>query len=308
LTTPRGVKHDEGAFLKQLNPADFSQISLPSGKPAGFSCTLPERRNPLSSTRSPAKHPVAPNQKTFPPGTLLLREGEAGDEAYFLLSGKVEIFKNVDGKKFVINRVGAGAVVGEMAIIDNQPRMACAATMEPTDALVISREAFAEAFNKAPKLVQYMLQTQVNTLRSLAGGPKQSAPIVDGMQVVISHHPSSEPLDRRIYQAGQRIITQGQPGTSAFLIQSGEVEIWRESASGEKEPLRRIGAGSVFGEMALLEDKPRAASATALEATTVEIVKTMTFEKLVAQSPPIIRAILKSYIGYVHQMRGRAGK
>lgn len=89
-------------------------------------------------------------QKTFTPGTLLVREGETGDAAYLVMSGKVEIFRAVDGKKFVINRVGPGAVIGEMAIIDNKPRMACAVAMEPTECVVITREAFAQAFNNAP--------------------------------------------------------------------------------------------------------------------------------------------------------------
>jgi hypothetical protein len=178
--------------------------------------------------------------------------------------------------------------------------------MEPTGCTVITREAFAQAFNNAPPLVQFVLQTQVNTLRSLAGGPKQSAPVAEGTSVVVSHRPTSELLRRKLYTAGQQIISQGQPGDCAYLIQSGEVEIWRTLPNGEREALRRIGAGAVFGEMALVEKHPRAANATALQATTCEIVPDATFEKLVSQSAPILRAMLKAYISYVHHMRSRS--
>lgn len=244
-------------------------------------------------------------QKTFPPGTLILREGETGDAAYLIMSGKVEIFRAVDGKKFVINRVGPGAVIGEMAIIDNKPRMACAVAMEPTECVVITRDAFAQAFNKAAPLVQYMLQTQINALRSLAGVSDEPAPIVAGTSIARSHRSSNEVMRRKLFPVDKQIINQGDAAENVYLVQEGEVLIYRDDPKGEREIVRVVGPGGVVGDMALIDRKPYDVSATAVKATTCEVLHHSVFDKLLSEAAPILRAMLKSYTVYVQHLRAR---
>ncbi len=68
-----------------------------------------------------------------------------------------------------------------------------------------------------------------------------------------------EHLTLRQYPAGAPIIRQGEPGESVYFIARGEVDIVK-SRGNQQQHLARLGAGSLFGEMALLSDEPRSAS------------------------------------------------
>jgi CRP/FNR family cyclic AMP-dependent transcriptional regulator len=69
------------------------------------------------------------------------------------------------------------------------------------------------------------------------------------------------------YQAGDVIITQGEEGTHLSIIVSGRVEVRRERAGREPIVLDELTPGQFFGEMALLDDRPRTATVVALEDT-----------------------------------------
>jgi eukaryotic-like serine/threonine-protein kinase len=77
-------------------------------------------------------------RRTFQAGTFILREGEEGDAAYIVVSGKCEIQKELPGGPEVLQTVGPGAVFGEMAILDAGPRTASVVAIEDTDVLVVT--------------------------------------------------------------------------------------------------------------------------------------------------------------------------
>lgn len=101
-----------------------------------------------------------------------------------------------------------------------------------------------------------------------------------------------EGLRRLTFQIGEQIFEQDQVGHCAYLIEAGSVEI---STQWGEEPPRRIailGKDELFGEMALIDNKPRSATVTALEETrVVEISKTLVESKL-AKEDPIIQHLL----------------
>ena len=68
-------------------------------------------------------------------------------------------------------------------------------------------------------------------------------------------------LRRLAFRAGERIFAKGDPAKDAFYIESGLVEISRE-LNGRTAVLGLIGAGGIFGEMALIDRQNRAATAT----------------------------------------------
>jgi CRP-like cAMP-binding protein len=73
-------------------------------------------------------------------GELIFAEGEPGDNAYIIMSGSVEILKNAGDRDIVIATVAAGSFLGEMAIIDDAPRMAGARAATDTVLTVIARD------------------------------------------------------------------------------------------------------------------------------------------------------------------------
>jgi len=80
----------------------------------------------------------------------------------------------------------------------------------------------------------------------------------------MAHEFFPETLTRR-FAAGEVIFRQGDSGRHMYAVRSGSVEFRQRNADDEPVVLRRIGAGELFGEIALIEDVPRTADAIALE-------------------------------------------
>jgi CRP-like cAMP-binding protein len=74
------------------------------------------------------------------------------------------------------------------------------------------------------------------------------------------------------YKAGDVIFRQGYPGDNAYIILSGQVEIVDEIPGGPEFRIALLDAGQMFGELALLDDKPRSATARAVSDVTLQIV------------------------------------
>jgi CRP/FNR family cyclic AMP-dependent transcriptional regulator len=78
--------------------------------------------------------------RTFPKNTIVVTEGERSDSLYVILSGRVRVFVSDEhGKDLVINVEGPGEYFGELAL-DEGPRSASVATLEPCKMAVIANE------------------------------------------------------------------------------------------------------------------------------------------------------------------------
>jgi NADH dehydrogenase len=103
-------------------------------------------------------------------------------------------------------------------------------------------------------------------------------------------HPKADPTDRisrAHYQPGDYIIMQGDPGTNFFVIESGEVEVLRGRNEGESlEILAVLGPGDFFGEMALIDDRPRNASIRARTPVEVLVMGRSIFQQISSALAP----------------------
>ena len=98
-------------------------------------------------------------------------------------------------------------------------------------------------------------------------------------------------IQRETFQAGDRIFKEGDEGNMAYVVQSGEVEIYKV-IDGEEKILGVVGQGGIFGEMALIDSKPRMASARASKGATIIIVTRAMFEQKLSKADPFIRGLL----------------
>ncbi len=81
-------------------------------------------------------------------GEILFNEGDAADVGYLVLEGTVEIFRTVGGKEKSLAFLGRGEVLGEMSLIDNQPRMASARVYKDTKLSVITQKDLQDRLDK----------------------------------------------------------------------------------------------------------------------------------------------------------------
>ncbi len=80
--------------------------------------------------------------KHYPPGTILFREGEEGNEAFIIVSGMVSIYKGSGTIRKILAELGPDEFFGEMAIFNKAPRTATAETTEDSLIVTISRDHF----------------------------------------------------------------------------------------------------------------------------------------------------------------------
>ncbi len=91
----------------------------------------------------------------------------------------------------------------------------------------------------------------------------------------------------RTYPKDTMIFSEAQPGKELYIIQKGSVKITKIMNDNEVL-LALLKAGDIFGEMALLEDKPRSASAIAHEEAVLLAVNKANFKRMVSSEPQII--------------------
>ena len=106
------------------------------------------------------------------------------------------------------------------------------------------------------------------------------------------------------FKKGATIIHEGTTGSNAYLLLSGSVEVYKKVGD-EKLVLSRLVKGNIFGEMSLVDDKPRSATIVALEDTEVRILSRERFETMLEQNPRAVIPLLKQVfqrVRYLNQM------
>jgi CRP-like cAMP-binding protein len=100
------------------------------------------------------------------PGKVLISEGDTSRVTYVILSGSVKVTGSTDqGEALLAIRVG-GDVVGELAALDGQPRLATVTTAGPVRARVIGRPEFTAAVSRDPELALAISAVVADKLRS----------------------------------------------------------------------------------------------------------------------------------------------
>lgn len=99
--------------------------------------------------------------------------------------------------------------------------------------------------------------------------------------------------------AGTRIVSQGEDPEFFYVIQSGRVRVFRETADRIQTNLTELHAGAYFGEVALVTGQARSASVEALEVTTLIKVSKEEFDRLLDQNPQLARHIIQQLASWL---------
>lgn len=109
----------------------------------------------------------------------------------------------------------------------------------------------------------------------------------------------------RRFRRGETIFHQGDPGDSLFIIEEGAVKIVLPSPEGEEAAIiATLGRGDFFGELALLDDLYRSATAVAVEATQALVLRREQFDRLVDTDQALRRALLAGLAGELRRLTG----
>lgn len=90
------------------------------------------------------------------------------------------------------------------------------------------------------------------------------------------------------------VMTEGDVGESMYIIRSGSVKVFVSDTDGKELILYHQDTGSVVGDIALLDDAPRSASVTAMEATTALMISKQRFLDLLREHPDLSIGVIRS--------------
>lgn len=105
--------------------------------------------------------------KSFEPGDELYEEGAMGLRLFIVVSGAVRIHKSSGDRQVELGKVLAGGILGQVALLDDQPRGAAAVALEPSECLLLTRDSFSTLVRKDPQIAWCLTQGLAERVRDL---------------------------------------------------------------------------------------------------------------------------------------------
>jgi CRP-like cAMP-binding protein len=131
-------------------------------------------------------------------------------------------------------------------------------------------------------------------LRMLEKDPTARPPTLGAvLQELQDFLDSGHGFGTRTYAEGQVIFREGDPGNYAFMVVSGSVEIAKQTEAGPKR-LATLGSGEFIGELSIFSQRPRTATATAVERTVIRIMKREDVESELEKLSPWVGTMIRS--------------
>ncbi|KAI9655249.1 MAG: hypothetical protein M1831_004959 [Alyxoria varia] len=215
-------------------------------------------------------------------GIKIISQGDAGDYFYVIEKGSFDVHisstgkveSGPDGMGNKVAKIPSGGSFGELALMYNHPRAATVVSTEPSTLWKLDRMTFRQILMGSSFQRRQMYESflsEVDLLEPLH--PYERTKIADA-------------LNTEKYPPGHTIIREGDPGESFFLVESGELEVYK---SGIDYPVHTYGKGGYFGELALLNDKPRAASVVSKTEVKLATLGKEGFQRLLGPVEQIMR-------------------
>ncbi len=226
-------------------------------------------------------------------GEVLLRQGDAGDDLYVVLAGRLAISIERPGAgSALIDEIGPGGLVGEMALLTGQPRTATARAVEPSDLARLSRADFERLAARFPDTLQAFLHQVLPRLRrvQLVGvltelfGDLGPAAIRD----------LEAELEWVSVAGGARLFAEGDAGNDVYIVVNGRLRVVATDTDGSRRVLEEIGRGAAVGELGLLTGEPRAATVLAVRDTDLLRLSKAAFDRVADLHPRAMLQIARS--------------
>lgn len=97
---------------------------------------------------------------------VLFNKGDEGNSLFIINAGRVKIVtQDSQNNEVILNQVGAGEIIGEMALLDYEPRSAGVVALEETSVMELSREDFMEILSGQPELGLSIIRGLISRLR-----------------------------------------------------------------------------------------------------------------------------------------------
>ncbi|EDN94662.1 hypothetical protein SS1G_10536 [Sclerotinia sclerotiorum 1980 UF-70] len=216
-------------------------------------------------------------------GIKVITQGDQGDFFYVVEKGSFDVYVNPtgslqpgpDGLGTKVATIEPGGSFGELALMYNAPRAAT----------VISAEASCTLWALDRITFRRILMDSTFQRRRLYESFLEEVPLLSTL-TRYERSKIADALETQKYPPGTSIITEGDAGEAFYLLESGEAEAYKH---GVENPVKLYHKGDYFGELALLNDAPRAASVISKTEVKVATLGKNGFQRLLGPVESIMR-------------------
>ncbi|XP_056303813.1 protein kinase, cAMP-dependent, regulatory, type II, alpha, B [Danio aesculapii] len=223
------------------------------------------------------------------PGECIINQGDDGDNFYVIERGVYEIVIQQDGLHRSVGRYDHKGSFGELALMYNTPRAATIRALQEGALWALDRATFHRLIVKNNAKKRRMYESFIECVPLL-----KSLQLSERMKIV-------DVLGMKSFSDGERIIQQGDSADCFYIVESGEVRIMIRSKTRACQLLQdevevaRCSRGQYFGELALVTQRPRAASVYAVGDTRCLVIDVQAFERLLGSCKQILKRNISHY-------------
>ncbi|KFO18614.1 cAMP-dependent protein kinase type II-alpha regulatory subunit [Fukomys damarensis] len=229
----------------------------------------------------------------------VIDQGDDGDNFYVIERGIYDILVTKDNQMRSVGHYDNHGSFGELALMYNTPRAATIVATSEGSLWGLDRVTFRRIIVKNNANKRKMFESFIESVPVL-----KSLEVSERMKIV-------DVIGEKNYKDGECIITQGDKADSFYIIKSGEVRVMIRSktktnkdAGSQEVEIARSHKGQYFGELALVTNKPRAASVYAVGNVTCLVMDVQAFERLLGPCMDIMKRNISHYEEQLVKMFG----
>ncbi|RKP22389.1 cyclic nucleotide-binding-like protein, partial [Syncephalis pseudoplumigaleata] len=228
-------------------------------------------------------------EKRVAAGEIVIQQGGVGDYFYVVEMGALDVYVTRDG---VPNETEFGAKVhsyspggsfGELALMYNAPRAATIITTDDCVLWALDRVTFRR-----------ILMERTSRKRRMYELFLEEVPLLTSLEAY-ERHKIADALESVVYNEGDVVIQQGDVGENFYIIESGDAGVCQIDENGVRHELPGLSKGDYFGELALLNNKPRAATIYAKGRLKCATLNKKAFNRLLG---PVVDIIKRNTVQY----------
>lgn len=267
------------SYVKKVIPKDYKTMAALSksiAKNVLFSHLDENERSDIFDAMFPVKHSK---------DEVVIKQGDDGDNFYVIDDGEVDIYVDNVG---LVTTIGEGGSFGELALIYGTPRAATVKAKGDLKLWGIDRDSYRRILMgstlRKRKLYESFL-SKVSILESLDQWERLT--VADSL----------EPVN---FEDGEKIVCQGDPGNDFYIIVEGQASVLqRRDEEDEFIEVAKLGPSDYFGEIALVLNRPRAATVIARGSLKCAKLDRERFERVMGPCADILKRNITQYNSFV---------
>mmetsp|Transcript_3263 Transcript_3263/g.4706 ORF Transcript_3263/g.4706 Transcript_3263/m.4706 type:complete len:375 (+) Transcript_3263:17-1141(+) len=228
------------------------------------------------------------SEASFSKGDFVIKQGSDGDCFYVVNEGELEVYVNTPEERKLVQHLKSGGSFGELALIYNTPRAADVVAITDVKLWLIDRVTYRKVLMDSTIRKRALYEEFLDRVPILA-------PLQKYERLVVAD--ALEPVE---FVKDEVIVSQGDCGDVFYIIIAGEAEVTQVDRDNNKKHLVDLKVSDYFGEIALLTDRPRAATVVA-KSDTLKCVRLdrARFNRVLGPCEDILRRNMEAYHKYM---------